>query len=381
MKRCIFILLAGLLLALAFTGCRKSKDNTDYEIEDNDKSEDDNNDDVIVSPTPFADMTPTAKPDEAVPDDVTEAGHEGEMISFLTGLWVPVEVGTKRPLAIQFSNFTTVSDQWGISQADIVYEALVEGGITRLLGIGENYSGERLGSVRSARHYFASFADEYDAIYIHYGKTKYAKSKLKELGLDNLDGETSIGNTVFYRDKTMKAPHNAFASIDRINEGITKKKYRRDYQEDYKPHFSFYKEDTDIVSNTAARTVTIKFSSQYKPWFEYNPQEKLYYGFQFKTTHKDANTGKQLSFKNIIVQFVKEWNIDKNGYQTMDLENASGTGYYITNSKAVEITWKKNEKNRFMRYYDAAGNELTINPGKTYIAVFPVKRTKDVIFE
>jgi hypothetical protein len=375
MKKCILILLVGLTLSIAFAGCKKSKDNdTDDKIEDEDKSDNDN----IGTPAPSAGATPTAAPSG---ENVTEDGHEGEMISCLTGFWVPEEVGTRRPLAIQFSNFETVSDQWGISQADIVYEALVEGGITRLLGIGENYSWDRLGSIRSARHYFASFADEYDAIFIHYGKTKYAKSKLKELGLDNLDGETAIGNTVFYRDKSMKAPHNAFTSIDRIQKGIEKKKYRTQYQEDYKPHFSFYKEDTDIAGNTAARTVTIRFSSQYKPYFEFNPQDKLYYRFQFKNTHKDANTGKQLAFKNIIVQFVKEWNIDKNGYQTMDLEDASGKGYYITNGKVVEITWKKNEKNRWMRYYDAAGNELAINPGKTYIAVFPDKRTKDVVIE
>src|SRR5699024_3792131 len=99
------------------------------------------------------------------------------------------------------------------------------GGITRLLALGENYTGDRIGSVRSSRHYFASIADEYDAIYVHYGKTKYAKSKLAELGIGNLDGETGIGTTVFYRDNKMKAPHNAFTSLKGILAGIEKKGY------------------------------------------------------------------------------------------------------------------------------------------------------------
>jgi hypothetical protein len=88
-----------------------------------------------------------------------------------------------------------------------------------------------------------------------------------------------------------------------------------------------------------------------------------------------------LSFKNVIVQFVKEWNIDKNGYQTMELDNATGEGYYITNGKVMNITWKKDESTRIMRYYDENGDELTINPGKTYIAIFPNNRVNDVAIE
>ena len=63
----------------------------------------------------------------------------------------------------------------------------------------------------------------------------------------------------------------------------------------------------------------------------------------------------------------------------MDIENAEGKGYYITNGKKVDITWKKNEKNKWMRYFDSTGSELTINPGKTYIAIFPDNKTKDVV--
>ena len=164
-------------------------------------------------------------------------------------------MGSKRPYAFQFSNFKTVSNQWGIGQADIVYECIVEGGITRLLGIGENYSGDRIGSVRSSRHYFVSIADEYDPIYIHYGKTKYAVSKINKLGIDNLDGETGIGTTVFYRVKTLKAPHNAFASLEGILAGIEKKGYDTQHAEGYEPHYKFYEEDTDLISERDRKSV------------------------------------------------------------------------------------------------------------------------------
>ncbi|MGF7143970.1 hypothetical protein HNQ56_002400 [Anaerotaenia torta] len=374
MKKIVYYLLIILILAAALTGCKKNKGNGDSIIQDYENPYDET--DVTLTPS----ASPTVTEEAAVPTP-EEANHEGEMRSYLTGLWVPEEIGTKRPYAFQFSNFKTVSNQWGIGQADIVYECMVEGGITRLLGIGENYTGDRLGSTRSSRHYFASIADEYDSIYIHYGKTKYAVSKLKQLGIDNLDGETGIGGTVFYRDKTMKAPHNAFASLKGILKGIEKKGYETKYAEGYQPHYSFYEEDMELVSSEEVKKLTLKFSSYTKPYFEYNAEKKLYYRYQFGGPHKDSLTGEQLTFKNILVQFVKEWNIDKNGYQTMDLEDASGTGYYITNGKAVNITWKKNEAKSFMRYYNEAGEELTINPGKTFITLFPRDRTKDVVIE
>lgn len=350
--------------------CKKDKD---YNQEDIIQKIDDK-----TKPTQIVTLEPEPEPTKE--PDVKEETHEGEMISNLSGLWVPIESGSKRPYAIQFSNYKTVRNQWGIGKADIVYEALVEGGITRLLAVGESFTGDRIGSIRSSRHYFASFADEYDAIYIHYGKTKYAVSKLKALGINNLDGETGIGTTVFYRDKSMKAPHNAFTSLEKIYAGIEKKKYSTEHREDFEAHFGFYKEDTELKSESICNKINIKFPYN-KPYLTYNPEDKLYYRYQFGDIHKDSNTGEQLTFKNIIVQFVKEWDIDKNDYQTMDLENAEGTGYYITNGRMVAITWKKNENKKWMRYYDSSGQELTINPGKTYIAIFPNNLTKDIVIE
>lgn len=362
MKKSVSIIIIFIII-LALGGCKKKNNNNI-------------NEDIDQSPSPTEIITP----EPTMLPEIIEENHEGEMRSNLTGLWVPIEIGNKRPYAIQFSNFKTVRNQWGIGQADIVYEALVEGGITRLLAIGENFTGERIGSIRSSRHYFVSFADEYDAIYIHYGKTKYAVSKLKELAIDNLDGETGIGTSVFYRDKSMKAPHNAFTSLDGILKGIKQKDYRTEHNSDYEPHFKFYEEDRDVSDGTECQKITIKYPYN-KPYLIYNSEDKLYYRYQFDEIHKDSNTGKQLTFKNIIVQFVKEWDIDKNGYQTMELENTEGTGYYITNGKMHPITWKKNEKKKWMRYYDSTGVELTLNPGKTYIAIFPNNRTKDVVLE
>lgn len=358
------VIILIVLITLSVAGCKKKGDEKEV---------------PSVIPAETQEITPEPTP-TAEPEKETE-NHDGEEKSKLTGLWVSKELSNKRPYAIMLNNLELASPQSGISEASILYEALVEGGITRLMGIFEELNETRIGSVRSARHYYVSIADEYDAIYVHYGETTYATKKIKALGIDNLSGLTSLGETVFYRDKSIKAPHNAFAAREGILKGTKIKGYETGYPEDYEGHFQFYEEDTDLKTGQKAEKVTLKFSNIASPYFTYDSKKKLYSRFQFGTEHIDYNTGKQLTFKNIIVQFVKEWNIDKNGYQTMDIENAQGKGYYITNGEKIDITWKKNESSKKMRYYDTNGKELTINSGKTYIALFPDIHEENVILD
>lgn len=353
-----------LLFMVLMIGCSKKSEEIDL---------------VDVTPTSIPTKAPTATP---TPEPTPEPeNHDGEVRSKLTGLWVPEDIGNQRPFAIMINNLKLAYPQSGTSEASILYEAIVEGGITRLMGIYEDLNDTRIGSVRSARHYFVSFADEYDAIFVHYGETTYATKKIKSLNIDNLSGLTGIEPTVYYRDKSIGAPHNAFTSKEGLIAGATKLGYNLEYDEDYESHFVFYEEDTELKSEESIQKITLNFSNYASPYFVYDKDNKVYERFSFDQPHIDINSGEQLEFKNIIVQFVKEWDIDKNDYQTMDIENASGTGYYITNGKKVNITWKKNESTRIMRYYDEEGNVLSMNSGKTYIAIFPNNQIEGVVFE
>lgn len=353
------------------TGCKKEKD---YKAE-------------INEITKEAEITNTTIPTVTLePTPTIDIAHEGMARSYLTGEWISKEESILRPYAVMFNNIKVASPQSGIKDADILYEALVEGGITRLMGIygkieENSKTADRIGSVRSARHYYASIASEYDAILIHFGQTSYAAKKIKKLKLDHLSGTDGYGVNSFYRDKLIKAPHNAFASLNRILKGIEKGKFRTQLKENYIGQFQFYEEDNEISDGQAANKVTLPFSSGMQPYFTYDEAAKLYTRYQFGTVHTDYNTKEALTFKNIIIQIVKEWDIDKNGYQTMDLEDAAGKGYYITNGKGMPITWKKKESTYFMRYYDEKGEVLTINPGKTYIAVFPDFRSSKIEIE
>lgn len=353
----IRIVLILLMIGITIIGCGKKEEIVKEET-------------TVITPPPVIEE----------PVEVVDT-HEDETKSNLTGEWIKKENGNKRPYAIVFNNIKYASPQSGIGDASILYEAIVEGGITRLMGVYEQFDLDRIGSVRSARHYFVSFADEYDAIFVHYGHTKYATAKIESLGVNNLSGLSGIGTTVFYRDNSIEAPHNAFASTKGILEGTKQLKYRTEHKEDFEPgHFTFHEEDTDLSTDTIADRITLNYSTYASPYFEYHSDDKLYYRFQYDKSHMDKTTGKQLAFKNVIIQLVSEWNIDKNGYQTMDIENSSGTGYYITNGKLKEITWQKNESTKKMHYYDTDGNVLTINPGKTFISVYPTNRVEGLKF-
>lgn len=377
-RRFVKSITAGLILAITLTGCSGKKEDDDADSP------------AAVTEAPAS--TPTDIPVTVSvttlpePTQIPEETHESEVRSFLTNEWIPKEYADNRPYAIMFNNLELASPQSGIGEADILYEALAEGGITRLMGIydyidPESEAAERIGSVRSARHYFASFADEYEAIFIHYGWTSYAQKKIKSIEVDSVNGTQGCGTESFYRDKSIEAPHNAFASLEGILKGIQRGGYETKLSENHNTNFGFYDEDTTPDSEIKAVKITLPFSQYVKPYLVYNTDNGLYTRYQFDEVHTDYNTGEPLEFKNIIVQYVIEKNIDANGYQTMEIENNSGTGIYITNGVCTDITWKKNESEGFMKYYDADGNELCVNTGKTFIAVFPVASKDKITLE
>lgn len=326
----------------------------------------------VQTPVPTPEPTPTADP------------HAGKVKSTLTGEYISKKVAKQRPFAVIINNIEYANQhQQGTSKIDVLYEALAEGGITRMLGVFQGTDKiKRLGSVRSARHYFVSFASEWNAIFCHFGQTKYAISKIEELKVNNLSGLSAIGGVVYKRDGSLKPPHNVFTSGKQMVKGAKKLGYSLKYNENKaSKHFDFYEEDTELESDSETNYVYLPFSAYSTCYLKYDKKEKEYKKFEYRTKHLDHKNNKQLSFKNVIIQLVKETNIDKNGYQHLYLHKRKGEGYYITNGKRMKIKWRKNEEKGTMCYYDESGNVLTINPGKTYIAAYPTSRKKLISFK
>lgn len=322
-----------------------------------------------IQNTEHATPTPAPTPDP----------HVGQVRSKLTGKWIDESVAKKRCYAVMINNIEyAFNRQKGTSKADIVYEALAEGGITRMLAVYEDVSKvKRIGSVRSARHYYVQFANEWDAIFCHFGHTKYAVSKMDKLGTNNLSGLSGIGGVVYWRDSSVSAPHNVYTNGKKMKKGAKKLGYslKRD-ESAMAQHFQFAQEDTDLALGKKAKNITIPFSAYSTCKMKYDAKKKVYKKYEYGKKHMDTYYKKQLQFKNVIIQFVKEKNIDRNGYQTMSLSNNTGKGYYYTNGKRLPIIWKRKESSNTMAYYGKNGDLLMINPGKTYIAVYPTSRKK-----
>lgn len=296
--------------------------------------------------------------------------HEGFMQSYLTGEWVSETIGLRRPVGVMLNNIKAGTPQTGISKAGIVYEAPVEGTICRLLAIFEDYDSlKKIGSVRSARTYFVYLAQEYDSILVHYGEAYYAKEVLNNDDISHLSGTSSIGTTVFYRTTDRVSPHNAYTSAEGINAGIEAMKFDTELSSSYnQSHFKFVNEAMQNTLDAGAPATKIYPGySNNKPWFEYNAADQLYYRFQYDEKQIDDMTNEQLAYKNVILQYCNYTNYDAT-YLNIDVLSG-GSGKYITNGKAIDITWKKDSTFGKTRYFDASGNEISLNQGKTWVCI------------
>ncbi|SHI30273.1 DUF3048 domain-containing protein [Parasporobacterium paucivorans] len=300
----------------------------------------------------------------------TTVSREGMMHSNLTGEWVDNSIGMRRPAAVMLNNIKVAVPQSGISKASIVYEAPVEGGITRLLGVFENYDGlDKIGSVRSARTYYVYLAMEFDAIYLHYGSAHYADSLLNSDAVSNLSGLSGIGSTVYYRTSDRPAPHNAYTSATGITNGISALGYRTQTDSAYESHFVFTGdgESNSLEGGIPAGKISVGYRIN-NPWFEFNPADGLYYRFQYGAPHTDQMDGSQLAYKNVLIQYCNYSYYDGNGYLNIDV-NGGGSGVFISNGKAVDITWNKESTSNRARYFDSSGNEIILNQGKTWVCI------------
>lgn len=313
-------------------------------------------------------------------ETITEDPNEGKSVSKLTGEYVKEARAKRRPIAMMYNNIIDAIPHSGLSNADVCYEAPVEGSITRIMGIFDNYSNlEKMGSVRSSRIYYCYFALEFDAFYCHFGQSKYAVDFLKSGNIDTV-GTFTAGHS-YYRTSDRVAPHNCFISGEAINEAIDDLGYRKNYEDDFESKFTFTEPGTkvELDSDKSATMVELGYRIN-KPWFEYNTNDNQYYRYQYGDKHIDDQNNEQLHCSNIIIQNVSS-SIYPDG-KSLDITlTGSGEGWFITGGKAQKITWKKEDSMGQTKYYDKDGNEITLNTGKTWICIVQNEYADEVVIK
>jgi len=319
---------------------------------------------TTATPEPTESPTPSPRPTE----DIT-----GKAIDSLTGLYIPEELADKRPAAVVINNMHRALPQSGIGEASIVYEMLAEGNITRLIGIFRDYGAEKIGPVRSARHYFIDFAMDYDAVFVHHGGSPQGYESIRSQKVNNLDG-MRLGNT-FWRDPARASvpsmlEHSSYTNAERIREAIDALGYREDLTGDETVGFRFFALDTGLPGAENAEAITVPFSNDYMAIFEYDPETKLYDKFNERGPHIDENTDEQLTYKNVLIQITTINVIAGDSEGRRDIKTVgSGEGFLATNGGYVPVTWSKDGRTSPARWYFEDGSEMLLNKGKTWINV------------
>jgi len=321
-----------------------------------------------------------------------------DAVSYLTGLPVSEEIKNNRPLAVMFNNIKEGCPQAGIADAAIVYEAPVEGRITRLMGIFDDYRNlEKVGSIRSSRDYFVYFAMEYDALYAHFGQaTPYVGELLNSDRVDNISGAVAgidkPATNTFYRSNDRKAPHNVYLSSEGLKKDIKKFDYRTQLKDDYIAKFQFesestpmtfaYAEDATVIYPGGKSTNKANGFSKVGSRFEYNEEDGLYYRYQYGEEHIDELTGEQLAYSNVIFQYCHGEVRDKEDYLAFGCHGDEKRMIRVfTQGKMIPGVWIRMEDNAPATYIDYYGDPITLAPGKTWICIIWDEYGDDVVYE
>ena len=326
------------------------------------------------TPTPIPSPTPTPEP---TPDPM-----EGMVHSPLTGLPIPEGSEILRPVAVVVNNHSRALPQSGISEAEIIYEVLAEGNITRLIAIFQQLNAERIGPVRSARDYFVDFALDNDAVFVHHGGSPSGYARLRNLGIDRLDGMALEGIT-FWRDPERRRipallEHSSYTGAPELEEAMYNRNIRRERYDNDGIGFDFNHDEIPFEALARATggdfqpclELTVPFSNGYPRRFVYDPEVSKFAVYNIHGPHIDENTDEQLMVANILVQNVRSWIIagDEEGRREVTTVG-SGTGYLATLGGIVTVRWERESLTTPTRWYFINGRPLQLTPGQIWICV------------
>lgn len=337
-----------------------------------------------ASPAPSESPAPeaTPEPEVIVSPEPTPEVYTGPR-NPLTGLPMEEEWINARPVAVMLNNLVAAQPQLGQSKADIIYEVLAEGGITRMLAVYQSVEGVgMIGSVRSARTYYLELALGHDAVYLHAGGSPDAYEKIKAWGVTALDcvngpyEGSKPGSNLFWRDadriRNNGKVHSVVTTGDTILEKFSGYSFRQQHEEGYTYPQAFV-ENAVPEAGQSAVTVKVPFSSYKHGLFEYDAQSGKYLVSQYQKPYIDGNEDTQVAVTNLLILKTDCHVIqgDDAGRLAVDL-TSGGEGWYACGGKAIPITWSKADRNSPFVYRDSDGNVLALQQGNSYVNIVPL---------
>lgn len=270
------------------------------------------------------------------------------------------------PLAVMVENAPDARPQHGLAQADVVYEALAEGGISRFMAVYITRDADLIGPVRSTRHYFVYIAAEFNATLVHVGASPIGYAALSATGIRSLN--ESRGDSGIWRTRARYAPHNAFTSTYDARAAADS---REEGGGTWGP--LVFKDPAARLPGPPVASVRLGYPP--RGWdsvsYEYDPETNRYLRWMDGAPHLEPATGEQLAATNLVIQVVPDEVIDREG--RLDLAQVGeGPAYYFLDGIMLEGTWSKADFGSRTLFWDTAGNRVRLNPGgTTWIQLVP----------
>ncbi len=334
----------------------------------------------------------TSEPTSEAPDESEsesqqepeeEENHEGMYRSEITNEWIDEELKDQRPIAVMIDNEKKALPHYGLTEADVVYEIMnstLNGRITRLMAIVKDWGKiEQMGSIRSTRSTNIPLAAEWNAVLCHDGGPFYVDEWIAKDYCDNFSG--TFGRVTNGKDWEF----TEYILTGDLEKNFDSTGYSREYNKHYPgEHFQFSDTEIDLTGESGAKDCTelqLPFPHN-KSTLKYDEGTGTYDYYEYGEAHLDPqHDNAQLTFKNLLIQSCSFSQLDDGGYMIYNLIG-SGSGYYITGGKAVEVTWSKSgETSPTVFYKKGTNEEIRLNTGKTYISLVPSDSWSDIVIK
>jgi Protein of unknown function (DUF3048) N-terminal domain/Protein of unknown function (DUF3048) C-terminal domain len=326
--------------------------------------------------TPSASPSPSSSP-SASPTPSPPPFGESPVDGTLIELAELARLNQRLPLAVMIENDPDARPQSGLNKADLVYEAIAEGGVTRFMAVYWRNEAERVEFLRSARIYYIQWASEIGAVYVHWGQVEDPGPVdvwpvFSRLGTRVLNG-LFLGEEVGYRNPARFAPHNVYTNTGLLWSSAQARGF---VGPPTIPPWLFKNDNPERAGDPvlrSSRVIDVTFGSAGSPyavtWY-YDPASNSYLRSMGGAPHTDGISGEHLSARNIAVQFATLRPSGVKDYNIIDTVG-SGRAVVFQDGIAIEGSWRKDTETARTRFYDGAGNEIYFNRGRTWIEVVP----------
>ena len=352
MKKRVAIALCGVLLCCsAMSGCGKKKEAETTE--------------AAATTVDVVEIPQTEKMDATGELEVTS--KDGMYLNPYSGEWIDEKWENKKAVSFSVNNIEACLPQYGIGKADVLFEFVVEGDMTRMLAVFQDYSDiKKVGSIRSARHHFAQMAMYLDTIFIHCGRSIAAAEWFESNPLQHLDLDTVSDS---YRDQDRinagyNIEHTVFTDTDLFTPRFDELGFNTEHESNFERPFKFKAKAEALNSGNSAKKITVDLYTN--PVFEYNEEDHKYYRFEYGDKHIDAETGDQLRYENVFV-LPANYYLWEDGYlKDVHYWETPPMGYYFSEGEWIPAYWV-HEDGKGFHICTEDGKQLVQNPGQTFI--------------